>query len=317
MKALVVSIGIPTYNRSGYLIRAIKSVLSQTYRDIEVVVSDNASPDDTAQRVRGLADPRIVFLQQTQNLGMTGNFNACLQAATGDLFLMLSDDDVLEPTCIERLSEPFRSGDSDSEEIGVAWCPAKILDAAGTAKYATAAGPVKEPGWVLVEGLFRGTRGPRLCSIMVRREDALAAGGYRPEHGPICDVGNWSQIAVTRPFAVCVSEPLSGYTVHQASITSEPDGALWQRSGERITSDLVALAGQRGDPAAARRIRAAGNDNTSNLLSTVMMQYMGKPGWVKYWISEALRAPRYLFAPVVFKRLFKDGWKLLRLRSKS
>ena len=62
---------------------------------------------------------------------------------------------------------------------------------------------------------------------------------------------------------------------------------------------------------------AIGDDNTSNLLATVMMQYMGKPGWVKYWISEVMRAPKYLFAPVVFKRLFKDGWKLLRLRSSN
>ena len=309
-----VSIGIPTYNRSAYLGRAIESALSQTYADVEVVVSDNASTDDTVQKVRGFSDPRVVLVQQTENLGMTGNFNACLQAATGDLFLLLSDDDVLEPECIERLSEPFRSG---REDAGVVWCPVKILDAEGRTKYETEAGPPQEPGWALVEGLFRGTRGPRLCAIMFRRLDSLAVGGYRMEHGPICDVGNWSQIAVNRSFAVCIPEPLAGYTVHQASTTSEPRGALWQRSGERITSDLVQLLERRGDHAAARRIRAAGSDNTSNLLSTVMIQYMGKPGWLKYWLSEALRAPRYLFAPVVFKRLFKDGWKLLRLRGQN
>jgi glycosyltransferase involved in cell wall biosynthesis len=126
---LKVSIGIPTYNRSAYLIRALESALNQTYRDIEVVVSDNASSDDSAQRVRAISDKRLVFLQQTENLGMTGNFNACLQAATGELFLMLSDDDVLEPACIERLSEPFRSG---SDDVGVVWCPVKILEAEGT-----------------------------------------------------------------------------------------------------------------------------------------------------------------------------------------
>jgi glycosyltransferase involved in cell wall biosynthesis len=316
LKSPTISIGVPTYNRSKYLIRAIESVLSQTYLNIEVIVSDNASTDDTAERVRALSDDRIIFLEQAKNIGMVGNFNACLQAATGDLFLMLSDDDVLNPTCIERLSDPFRSEGPASEDVGIVWCPVKVLDSGGTTKYETAAGVENEPGWALVEGLFRGTRGPRFCSILVRRRDAMAAGGYRSDHGPICDVGNWSQIAVSYPRAICIREPLSGYTVHQSSISSQPDGALWQRSGEQITADLVALLEQRGDMRAARRIRSAGSANTSNLIATVMMQYMGKPGWIKYWASEVLRAPQYLLAPVVFKRLFKDGWKLLRLRSK-
>ena len=239
---------------------------------------------------------------------MTGNFNACLEAATGELFILLSDDDILEPACIERLSEPFQSGD-----VGVSWCPVKILDAADNVKYETEAGPAREPGWALVEEYFRGRRGPRLCSIIVRTKDALEVGGYRLEYGPTCDVGNWSKIAINYPVAVCIPETLSDYRVHQASITSQPDGPLWQRSTERIAADLIAILEKRGDRVVAKRIRAAGKENTSNAIAAVMMQYMGKPGWIKYWIGETLRAPGYLFAPVVFRRLLKDGWKLLRL----
>jgi glycosyltransferase involved in cell wall biosynthesis len=317
LKPLRVSIGIPTYNRRAYLIRAIESVLAQTYRNIEVIVSDNASPDDTAEHVRALSDPRIVYFRQSKNIGMIGNFNACLQTASGDLFLMLSDDDLLEPTCIERLSEPFRSGDVDSAEVGVVWCPVKILDSEGKTNYVTAAGPAREPGWSLVENNFHGVRGPRFSGVLVRRHEAVAAGGYSSEYGPLCDFGNWAQIAITHPVAICVPEPLVGYTVHQASTTSQSDGKLWQCSGERVVADLVAVLNERGEETAARRVKAAGKDNISNLLATVMMQYMGKPGWVKYWISEALRSPSYLFAPVVFRRLFKDGRKLLLLLFRS
>lgn len=314
-----VSIGIPTYNRSAYVVRAIESVLRQSYPNVEAVVSDNASPDDTAARVSAIADDRIVFIRQPRNLGMTGNFNACLQAASGEFFLMLSDDDMLEPTAVEKLVAPFRAHTNSPapSSVGVVWCPVKILDGAGAEKYATAAGPPQEAGWELAEGLFRGTRGPRFCSVMVRRADAMARGGYHDAHGPICDLGNWTPIACSYPFAVCVSEPLAGYTVHQGSISSQPDGALWQRSGERVTADLVALLEQRGDRLAARRIHSAGAVSISNLLATVMMQYMGKPGWIKFWLSEAMRAPRYLFAPVVFQRLFRDGWKLIRLRPRT
>ena len=108
MQGLKVSIGIPTYNRSEYLIRAVESAIAQSYPNIEIIVSDNCSTDDTAKRVSDIHDPRVKFLQQTQNLGMTGNFNACLHAATGDLFLMLSDDDLLYRDAVERLSEPLR-----------------------------------------------------------------------------------------------------------------------------------------------------------------------------------------------------------------
>ena len=103
----LVSIAIPTWNRSGYLVSAVRSALSQTYKQIEVVVSDNASTDDTAMRMGEFSDPRLVFLRQTQNLGMIGNFNACLNAARGSLFVMLSDDDSLEPTAIHELTRPF------------------------------------------------------------------------------------------------------------------------------------------------------------------------------------------------------------------
>ena len=315
MQGLKVSIGIPTYNRSEYLIRAVESAIAQSYPNIEIIVSDNCSTDDTAKRVSDIHDPRVKFLQQTQNLGMTGNFNACLHAATGDLFLMLSDDDLLYRDAVERLSEPLRRDPADSNQIGLVWCPANILNATGEPTYATAPGPSIEPGIDLVIGLFRGTRGPRFCSIIARTKDVLSFGGYDIDHGPICDVGNWTRIALSYPSVLCVPEPLVGYTVHASSTTSVPDGRKWQRSGEQITRDAARLLDMRGDAAGAKRIRAAGADNTSNLIATVMMQYMGKPGWVRYWISEVFRAPRYLFAPVVFKRLARDGWKLVRLRS--
>lgn len=315
MQDLKVSIGIPTYNRSEYLIRAVRSALEQTYTNIEIVVSDNASTDDTAERVAELTDPRIVFLRQTVNLGMTGNFNACLNAATGDLFLMLSDDDFMAKECVEALSKPFRQDPASAAEVGVVWCPAVILDYQGNKKYNTDAGPQSEPGWALVEGLFRGTRGPRFCSIMVRRVDAIEVGGYRIEFGNICDVGNWSQIAIRYPKAVCIPTPLSYYTVHQASETSIPNGKGWQSFGERITETLVSTLLRCGNRKVASKIKAAGKDNTSNLIVTVMMQFMGKPGWIKYWLSELIRSPKSFLRWVIFRRLLKDGWKLLRMRS--
>ena len=72
-----VTIGIPTINRSQLAMRAIRSALAQTYSDIEVIVSDDASTDDTVERVRAIPDPRLVLFEQKQRLGLVGNFDFC------------------------------------------------------------------------------------------------------------------------------------------------------------------------------------------------------------------------------------------------
>ncbi|HPV38707.1 MAG TPA: glycosyltransferase, partial [Candidatus Hydrogenedentes bacterium] len=59
-----VSVIIPTYNRSGYLVQAVESVLNQTFGDLEVVVVDDGSTDDTARVLRSLNDPRVKPIHQ-------------------------------------------------------------------------------------------------------------------------------------------------------------------------------------------------------------------------------------------------------------
>src|SRR5487761_1211749 len=109
-----VSIGIPTINRSSLALRAIRSALAQTYSDVEVIVSDDASTDDTVARGQEIHDPRLVLVRQKERLGLVGNFDFCLRHATGEFFLLLGDDDVLLPTAIERLCEPFLRKNSAS-----------------------------------------------------------------------------------------------------------------------------------------------------------------------------------------------------------
>src|SRR6476646_10618157 len=65
-----VSVFIPTYNRARLLGFAIESVLAQTYGDFELVVSDNASTDETPDVVAGFDDPRLEYVRQPENLGL-------------------------------------------------------------------------------------------------------------------------------------------------------------------------------------------------------------------------------------------------------
>jgi Glycosyl transferase family 2 len=99
-----VSIGIPTYNRAGALTRAIDSVLGQTHHDLELVISDNASSDQTQEICERYAeqDSRIRYLRHQINQGPTANFNILFSECRGDHVMMLSDDDWLEPDYVDR-----------------------------------------------------------------------------------------------------------------------------------------------------------------------------------------------------------------------
>jgi glycosyltransferase involved in cell wall biosynthesis len=109
-----VSIGIPTYNRSGTLRRAIDSALAQDHPAIEVVVSDDASTDGTDVMLRELSsrDTRVRYLRQERNLGHALNFQTVLDAAQGEYFMWLTDDDWLDPSYVSRcLAELTRHPD--------------------------------------------------------------------------------------------------------------------------------------------------------------------------------------------------------------
>jgi glycosyltransferase involved in cell wall biosynthesis len=106
----LVSIGIPTYNRSASLQRAIRSALEQDRSDIEVVVSDDGSSDDTEAVVRSIAatDARLRLIVQPRNLGHARNFEAVLTAARGEYFMWLSDDDWIDREYVSRCLEALR-----------------------------------------------------------------------------------------------------------------------------------------------------------------------------------------------------------------
>jgi len=97
-----VSVCIPTYNRRAMLRAALWSVINQTYRNIEVIVSDNASEDDIGAEAAAANDPRVRCVRQSVNLGATGNFVALQTHATGDYVLFLGSDDLLVPNCLEK-----------------------------------------------------------------------------------------------------------------------------------------------------------------------------------------------------------------------
>jgi glycosyltransferase involved in cell wall biosynthesis len=102
-----VSIGLPVYNGDQFLAEAIDTLLAQTYRDFELIVSDNASTDGTEAicRDRAARDPRIRYERSDTNRGAMWNFNRVVELARGEYFKWAAHDDKHEPTYVERCVE--------------------------------------------------------------------------------------------------------------------------------------------------------------------------------------------------------------------
>lgn len=100
----VVSIGVPVYNGARHLAQAVQSLLAQTFTDFEIVISDNASTDDTAvicQRFAA-ADPRVRYLRQPKNIGAPRNWSLLVHEARGQFFKWASANDYCCPSFVEK-----------------------------------------------------------------------------------------------------------------------------------------------------------------------------------------------------------------------
>jgi glycosyltransferase involved in cell wall biosynthesis len=120
----IVSVGMPAYNAEGTIEKAIDSILSQDYPNIELIVSDNASTDRTEAICRRIAsqDRRVRYFRQSENVGVHNNYNFVFLQARGRYFKWASSNDCCHPTfltkCVAALEEDSRA---------VVCCPRTVL----------------------------------------------------------------------------------------------------------------------------------------------------------------------------------------------
>jgi len=106
-----VSVGLPVYNSEAYVAESVESVLGQSYEDFELVISDNASTDGTGDICLryARADPRVRYIRQPRNIGLSPNHNFVLRQSRGELFKWAAADDLygreLLRRCVDALDD--------------------------------------------------------------------------------------------------------------------------------------------------------------------------------------------------------------------
>jgi glycosyltransferase involved in cell wall biosynthesis len=214
----LVTICIPTYNRPEMLRHSLQSVLCQSYRHLEVIVSDNASDTDTAAVVDSFGDDRVRVDRLATNIGLHGNLSRCLHLGTGKYRVMLHDDDLMLPGNVQSkvaffethpnvglLHSAFRHINSDSLPYGPVnnWTNAKK--------------DIVQPGYEYIrESIAEG--GITCVSSVMLRSDLVVNESFDVDDGPYCDLGLWLRVA-QRADVGFLTAPLSGYRMHASTAT--------------------------------------------------------------------------------------------------
>ncbi len=170
------SITIPAYKRT-YLKEAIDSCLAQTYQDFELIIVNDASPEDLDSIVNLYSDERIRYFKNETNIGgkdLVASWNKCLSLARGEYFALLCDDDLYEPTFLEEL---FKLANKYPECI-VFRSGVKHIDGSGNITGFFPTCPEWESGIEYLIHLTAGYRFQTISELMYRRKDFIEIGGY-------------------------------------------------------------------------------------------------------------------------------------------
>jgi len=215
-----VTVCIPTYSRVQWLGETIASALGQTFTDLVVEVHDDATPDDSVERVvAAFDDPRLTYIRYPENVGIVGNFTRSLLGATTEYVIQLGDDDIAEPTLVEKTVAALDRYPS----AGMVHSRFSLIDAAGGVLVADedwlgTPSPPLEPGSVFIERSMR--HGSRVCtSTALIRRSAVPSDGFRQRDHPPFDFVFWLRMAKAWDIA-WLDETLCAYRIHQKSFTS-------------------------------------------------------------------------------------------------
>ncbi len=187
-KSPKVSVVIPTYDRASTVVRAIQSVLTQTYPNLEIIVVDDGSTDNTREVVQHLHDPRLRYIRHEGNQGGSAARNTGIEVAAGDYIAFLDSDDEWLP---EKLEKQVQLLQGSEPAVGAVYAGFAIINEHGECTTVTIP---KYRGVILAE-LFSANSVGTTSSVMVRRECISQVGVFDPAMASCQDWDMWIRLA--------------------------------------------------------------------------------------------------------------------------
>lgn len=216
----LVSILIPTFNRADYLTTALDSALAQTYKNIEIIVHDDASTDDTPGVLARYHDPRLRVIRTGDNHGMLGGWNFIVKQARGEYLKFLASDDSLEPTCVAELVQAALA----HPRAAIITCQRQFIDEKGRV--------IKKMGFanknVVVDGLehthwilttLRENKIGEPTAVLYPAKLVKKAGEYDHQFSQFADFEYWIRL-LAHGDLVYLHKPLCSFRLHAGSNTS-------------------------------------------------------------------------------------------------
>jgi glycosyltransferase involved in cell wall biosynthesis len=213
-----ISVGIPAYNGEKYIGAAVESVLTQTWADFELYIIDDASTDETLDRVRCFNDPRFRIIANETNIGQEGNWNRVMKEARGEFIKLLPQDDVLHPDCLRKQIEIFDDPANDS--VVLTCCSRSIIDADGRI--------LTKRSFKNKNGRLRGLDAIHECarsgtnligepgSVLMKTDILPQAGLFSAVNFYVIDLDLWARILLFGDLFI-IPEPLCSFRVSPGS----------------------------------------------------------------------------------------------------
>lgn len=297
-----VSVCIPTYNSAEYLRESLESALSQTYQDIEIIVSDNGSTDSTCDIVKSVSDSRIRLHRLEKNMGMAFNFNHAASLARGEYIKFLCSDDTLESACVAKQVEMLEQ----TQHAVMATSSFRLMDASSrtlaTVSLLTNRRLLSYADVVAGSLIYGNLVGPP-PAVLIRRSALLKAGPFSHDLPRLLDFDLWLRLAALGAVGY-LPEPLCCLRVHPQTTTVQ------QRKSGFARQDVLYMTHTMLDSMApsslARRVawgRVAGSFVNQALTGL-------RHGYVKWPITafrQALGIDPGFFGLAMFLAFFQTG----------
>lgn len=223
---------IPTVNRPRLVGRAVESALAQTAQDIEILVSDNGSTDETQEVLRKYRDPRLRLLRREKTISATAHGNhLIMEQARGELMLSLSDDDYVEPDMAARVLDLF----DRRPELSFAYTGCWVHF--GPEAFPAHTGPEVESGTDFIAAYFAEKREVYWCACITRVAD-LRVMGPMPDGLIFGDLYYWMKL-VFKGDVGCISAPLSHYTFMTDNVSSATPALRWASDIRMLADEVI------------------------------------------------------------------------------